>query len=93
MNMLRRAMEALLAPSAEELAAREAFRAESMAKLREQVERDYPIPAGWRGIETGLERARGPVACADCWQIVDDAPIGCSILCLSCREEALVGRS
>ena len=88
--------DAILALFTTEAQKQEEFRTLSMLRLTEAVEREFgvntPRVITPRNIDTaplGALRALGPVACADCWQIVDDAPIGSLVLCNSCREEVL----
>ena len=88
--------DAILALFTTEAQKQEEFRTLSMLRLTEAVEREFGVntprvitPRNIGAAPLGAHRALGPVACADCWQIVDDAPIGSLVLCNSCREAVL----
>ena len=93
--------DAILALFTTEAQKQEEFRTLSMLRLTEAVEREFGVntprnitprnitPRNIGAASPGAHRALGPVACADCWQIVDDAPIGSLVLCNSCREAVL----
>jgi len=58
-----------------------------LALFRGVSETPAPRALAVAGRDFPVSRALGPVACADCWTIVDDAPIGTTVLCGACRNE------
>ena len=72
------AILALFSPSPAELAAREAYRVESLANLARAVDAEHLY-------------AVGPVACECCWTIMDNRRINVPALCSRCAGEVWEG--
>lgn len=80
MKTLKQAIFALFAPSTEEIRAR----------VLEGTSPDWhQFSHNTVGLGNLAEAVRGPVACADCSTLVDDAVLGRPVLCESCHAEVM----